>query len=41
MSSAVNTINQIEEYLGSQARDMLDYKAHGIPKETLHLPGPD
>jgi fructose-bisphosphate aldolase, class I len=41
MSSAVNTINQIEEYLGTQARDMLDYKANGIPKETLHLPGPD
>ncbi len=41
MSSAVNTINQIEEYLGAQARDMLDYKANGIPKETLHLPGPD
>jgi class I fructose-bisphosphate aldolase len=41
MGSAVNTINQIEEYLGAQARDLLDYKANGIPKETLHLPGPD
>ena len=41
MSSAVTTINQIEEHLGAQARDMLDYKAKGIPKETLHLPGPD
>jgi class I fructose-bisphosphate aldolase len=41
MSSAVNIINQIEEYLGAQARDLLDYKANGIPKETLHLPGPD
>jgi len=41
MSSAVNTINQIEEYLGSGARELLDYKASGIPKETLHLPGPD
>jgi class I fructose-bisphosphate aldolase len=41
MSSAATTINQIEEHLGAQARDMLDYKANGIPKETLHLPGPD
>ena len=41
MSSAVNNINQIEEYLGSGARELLDYKANGIPKETLHLPGPD
>ena len=41
MSSAVNTINKIEEYLGSGARELLDYKASGIPKETLHLPGPD
>ena len=41
MSSAVNSINQIEELLGAQAREMLDYRANGIPKETLHLPGPD
>jgi len=41
MSSAVNTIKQIEEYLGSGARELLDYKANGIPRETLHLPGPD
>ena len=41
MGSAVNTINQIEELLGSGARELLDYKANGIPKETLHLPGPD
>jgi class I fructose-bisphosphate aldolase len=41
MGSAVNTITKIEEHLGGQARDMLDYKANGIPKETLHLPGPD
>jgi len=41
MSSAVNDINQIEKYLGAQAREMLDYEANGIPKGTLHLPGPD
>ncbi len=41
MGSAVKSINRIEEYLGAQARDLLDYKANGIPRETLHLPGPD
>jgi class I fructose-bisphosphate aldolase len=41
MGSAVNTINQIEKHLGAQAREILDYRANGIPKETLHLPGPD
>ena len=41
MSTAATTINQIEEYLGDLARDLLDYKANGIPKETLHVPGPD
>jgi class I fructose-bisphosphate aldolase len=39
--NGVNTINQIEDYLGAQARALLDFKASGIPRETLHLPGPD
>jgi class I fructose-bisphosphate aldolase len=39
--NGVSTINQIEDHLGKQARAVLDYKANGIPKETLHLPGPD
>ncbi len=43
VSSAASSasIDQIEEHLGGQARAMLDYKAKGIPRETLHLPGPD
>jgi class I fructose-bisphosphate aldolase len=41
MSTAVTTTSKIEEYLGDQARALLDYKANGIPKETLHVPGPD
>jgi class I fructose-bisphosphate aldolase len=41
MATAVTTTNQIEEYLGDQARDLLEYKAKGIPKKSLHLPGPD
>ncbi len=41
VTSSVNTIDRIEEYLGGQARVLLDYRANGIPKETLHLPGAD
>jgi len=32
--------NQIEELLGDD-RTLLDHTCKGIPKETLHLPGPD
>ena len=31
----------IEEYLGSEANDLLNYECTGIKKESLHLPGPD
>ena len=34
-------ISDIEQALGSEARTLLDYKCKGIPKESLHLPGPD
>src|SRR5215471_14762012 len=33
--------HNIEELLGNEARSLLDYKAQGIPKEQLHLPGAD
>ncbi|MCL4550479.1 MAG: class I fructose-bisphosphate aldolase [Bacteroidetes bacterium] len=33
-------INKIKEYLGSDADSLLTYKAK-VPKERLHLPGPD
>jgi fructose-bisphosphate aldolase, class I len=33
-------INKIQELLGSEADDLLNYKAK-FPKDTLHLPGPD
>ena len=33
-------IDKIKEYLGSEAEDLLNYKAK-FPKEKLHLPGPD
>ncbi|MEW6731210.1 MAG: class I fructose-bisphosphate aldolase [Acidobacteriota bacterium] len=34
-------IENIEKYLGSEAKSLLEYQAKGIPKESLHLPGPD
>lgn len=32
---------RIEELLGSEAQDLLTYKAKGFPASTLHLPSPD
>ncbi len=32
---------QIMELLGDKADELLSYEVKGIPKETLHLPGPD
>ncbi|MGE0042374.1 MAG: fructose-bisphosphate aldolase, partial [Vicinamibacterales bacterium] len=31
----------VEEILGADARGLLDHKCTTIPKESLHLPGPD
>src|SRR5439155_5267600 len=33
--------NRIEELLGDEARSLLDHKSTAIPKEQMHLPGPD
>src|ERR687889_1342958 len=39
---AVQTIgSKIEEILGDEAASLLQYQCKTIPKETLHLPGPD
>jgi class I fructose-bisphosphate aldolase len=35
------TTQSIEELLGSDATDLLTYKAKGFSKDLLHLPGPD
>src|SRR5574340_1521748 len=32
---------KIEEALGPDAQDLLEHKCQTIPKEQLHLPGPD
>ncbi len=35
------TIREIEQFLGSDAKTLLEHTCKGIPKESLHLPGPD
>ena len=32
---------KIEEYLGQEAKDLLTHECRTIPREKLHLPGPD
>ena len=34
-------IQQIEQLLGADAKGLLGHQCKGIPKESLHLPGPD
>jgi class I fructose-bisphosphate aldolase len=42
MATATTTsLGQIEEILGSEARDLLEHRCQTVPKEMLHLPGPD
>jgi len=37
----MSTLTRISDLLGADAKALLDYKATAIPKESLHLPGPD
>src|SRR6266568_7269701 len=41
MKRSPAAVNRIEEMLGDEARSLLDHKSQTIPKEQLHLPGPD
>ncbi|HKY27910.1 MAG TPA: class I fructose-bisphosphate aldolase [Pyrinomonadaceae bacterium] len=41
LKRAETTLDRIEELLGANARTLLDHKSQTIPKEGLHLPGPD
>ncbi|MBI5498201.1 MAG: class I fructose-bisphosphate aldolase [Deltaproteobacteria bacterium] len=34
-------LETIEKHLDAESRSLLEYKARGISKESLHLPGPD
>lgn len=38
---ATATTSAIEQYLGAKAESLLGFKSPKIPKERLHLPGPD
>jgi len=40
MTVATKT-NDIEALLGADAKTLLEHKCQGIPKETIHVPGPD
>ena len=35
------SITQIESLLGPDAKSIMTYECKGLPKEKLHLPGPD
>jgi class I fructose-bisphosphate aldolase len=37
----MSTIKTLEELLGAEGKSLLEHKCEGIPKESLHLPGPD
>src|SRR5437016_11075388 len=41
MKRSAAAVNRIEELLGDEARSLLDHKSQAIPKEQMHLPGPD
>src|SRR5688500_9158619 len=36
-----SAIDAISDVLGADARTLLEHRCEGIPKESLHLPGPD
>ena len=40
MENSINSMSQIESYLGHEAENLLNYKATSISKERLTLPGP-
>jgi len=35
------SLKAIEDLLGSEARPLLEHRCQGIPKDSIHLPGPD
>src|SRR5258706_2671292 len=38
---ARGSLEKLEELLGAGAQDLLEHKCNTVPKEQLHLPGPD
>src|SRR5258708_23647630 len=41
MKRSPSIVDRLEELLGSETGELLDHKARTIPKDQLHLPGPD
>src|SRR5207253_6421711 len=41
MPTATDPGIRVEEVLGDEAADLLEHKCLTVPKEQLHLPGPD
>ena len=41
MATATGLDTRIEEILGDEASDLLEHRCQTVPKEQLHLPGPD
>jgi fructose-bisphosphate aldolase, class I len=41
MATATTPLSKIEEILGSEARELLEHRCETVPREMLHLPGPD
>jgi class I fructose-bisphosphate aldolase len=41
MTRSPAIVDRLEELLGPATRELLDHKARTIPKDQLHLPGPD
>jgi fructose-bisphosphate aldolase, class I len=37
----IGSVSTIEQTLGADAQALLEHRCHTIPKESLHLPGPD
>ena len=40
-TATVSTLNEIEAILGPDAQSLLEHQSRTIPRENLHLPGPD
>jgi class I fructose-bisphosphate aldolase len=41
LQERIMTINEIEQLLANDAKNLLEYESKGIPKSSLCLPGPD
>ena len=40
-TATMSSLSEIEAILGDEARSLLEHRSQTVPKESLHLPGPD